>query len=139
MFRAGKREENGGSRAAVGQGTAKVCMPCLFAWFFFVIRGGYAQRNTFFAGGRGGGSVRRAINRLMPSAPAKIGAVALVVLVVAGVGWAAFSTMRAPAFEVHADEVVAPSSSEPEAVETKAPGVCVRDGRGGKSWSVFVG
>lgn len=39
-----------------------------------------------FSGGRGGGSVRRAINRLMPSAPAKIGAVALVVLVVAG-GW----------------------------------------------------
>lgn len=52
VFRAGKREENGGSRAAVGQGTAKVCMPCLFAWFFFVIRGGYAQRNTFF--GRSG-------------------------------------------------------------------------------------
>ena len=73
-----------------------------------------------FSGGRSGGSVRRAINRLMPSAPAKIGAVALVVLVVAGVGWAAFSTMRAPAFEVHADEAVAPSSSEPEAVEVKA-------------------
>lgn len=72
-----------------------------------------------FSGGRGGGSVRRAINRLMPSAPAKIGAVALVVLVVAGVGWTAFSSMRAPAFEVHADEVVAPSSSEPEAVEVK--------------------
>lgn len=52
VLRAGKREENGGSRAAVGQGTAKVCMPCLFAWFFFVIRGGYAQRNTFF--GRSG-------------------------------------------------------------------------------------
>lgn len=73
-----------------------------------------------FSGGRGGGSVRRAINRLMPSAPAKIGAVALVVLVVAGVGWTAFSCMRAPAFEVHADEAVAPSSSEPEAVEVKA-------------------
>lgn len=73
-----------------------------------------------FSGGRGGGSVRRAINRLVPSAPAKIGAVALVVLVVAGVGWAAFSSMRAPAFEVHADEAVAPSSSEPEAVEVKA-------------------
>ena len=73
-----------------------------------------------FSGGRGGGSVRRAINRLMPSAPAKIGAVALVVLVVAGVGWTAFSSMRAPAFEVHADEAVAPSSSEPEAVEAKA-------------------
>lgn len=73
-----------------------------------------------FSGGRGGGSVRRAINRLMPSAPAKIGAVALVVFVVAGVGWAAFSSMRAPAFEVHADEAVAPSSSEPEAVEAKA-------------------
>ena len=73
-----------------------------------------------FSGGRGGGSVRRAINRLMPSAPAKIGAVALVVLVVAGVGWAAFSSMRAPAFEVHADEAVAPNSSEPEAVEVKA-------------------
>lgn len=73
-----------------------------------------------FSGGRGGGSVRRAINRLMPSAPAKIGAVALVVLVVAGVGWAVFSSMRAPAFEVHADEAVAPSSSEPEAVEVKA-------------------
>lgn len=73
-----------------------------------------------FSGGRGGGSVRRAINRLMPSAPAKIGAVALVVLVVAGVGWAAFSNMRAPAFEVHADEAVAPSSSEPETVEVKA-------------------
>ena len=73
-----------------------------------------------FSGGRGGDSVRRAINRLMPSAPAKIGAVALVVLVVAGVGWAAFSSMRAPAFEVHADEAVAPSSSEPEAVEVKA-------------------
>lgn len=73
-----------------------------------------------FSGGRGGGSVRRAINRLMPSAPAKIGAVALVVLVVAGVGRAAFSSMRAPAFEVHADEAVAPSSSEPEAVEVKA-------------------
>lgn len=73
-----------------------------------------------FSGGRGGGSVRRAINRLMPSAPAKIGAVALVVLVVAGVGWAAFSSMRAPAFEVHADEAVAPSSFEPEAVEVKA-------------------
>lgn len=72
-----------------------------------------------FSGGRGGGSVRRAINRLMPSASAKIGAVALVVLVVAGVGWAAFSSMRAPAFEVHADEAVAPSSSEPEAVEVK--------------------
>ena len=72
-----------------------------------------------FSGGRGGGSVRRAINRLMPSAPAKIGAVALVVLVVAGVGWAAFSSMRAPAFEVHADEAVAPSSSESEAVEAK--------------------
>ena len=72
-----------------------------------------------FSGGRGGGSVRRAINRLMPSAPAKIGAVALVILVVAGVGWAAFSSMRAPAFEVHADEAVAPSSSEPEAVEVK--------------------
>lgn len=72
-----------------------------------------------FSGGRGGGSVRRAINRLMPSAPAKIGAVALVVLVVAGVGWAAFSSMRAPAFEVHADEAVAPSSSESEAVEVK--------------------
>lgn len=73
-----------------------------------------------FSGGRGGGSVRRAINRLMPSAPAKIGAVALVVLVVVGVGWAVFSSMRAPAFEVHADEAVAPSSSEPEAVEVKA-------------------
>lgn len=73
-----------------------------------------------FSGGRDGGSVRRAINRLMPSAPAKIGAVALVVLVVAGVGWAAFSSMRAPAFEVHADEAAAPSSSEPEAVEVKA-------------------
>mgnify|MGYP002578921745 CR=1 FL=1 len=73
-----------------------------------------------FSGGRGGGSVRRAINRLMPSAPAKIGVVALVVLVVAGVGWAAFSSMRAPAFEVHADEAAAPSSSEPEAVEVKA-------------------
>lgn len=73
-----------------------------------------------FSGGRGGDSVRRAINRLMPSAPAKIGAVALVVLVVAGVGWAAFSSMRAPAFEVHADEAVAPSPSEPEAVEVKA-------------------
>ena len=73
-----------------------------------------------FSGGRVGGSVRRAINRLMPSAPAKIGAVALVVLVVAGVGWAAFSSMRAPAFEVHADEAAAPSSSEPEAVEVKA-------------------
>lgn len=73
-----------------------------------------------FSGGRGGGGVRRAINRLMPSAPAKIGAVALVVLVVAGVGWAAFSSMRAPAFEVHADEAAAPSSSEPEAVEVKA-------------------
>lgn len=73
-----------------------------------------------FSGGRGGGSVRRAINRLMPSAPAKIGAVALVVLVVAGVGWAVFSSMRAPAFEVHADEAVAPSSSEPEAVEARA-------------------
>lgn len=73
-----------------------------------------------FSGGRGGGSVRRAINRLMPSAPEKIGAVALVVLVVAGVGWAAFSSMRAPAFEVHADEAVAPSLSEPEAVEVKA-------------------
>ena len=72
-----------------------------------------------FSGGRGGGSVRRAINRLMPSAPAKIGAVALVVLVFAGVGWAAFSSMRAPAFEVHADEAVAQSSSEPEAVEVK--------------------
>ena len=72
-----------------------------------------------FSGGRGGGSVRRAINRLMPSAPAKIGAVALVVLIVAGVGWAAFFSMRAPAFEVHADEAVAPSSSEPEAVEVK--------------------
>ena len=72
-----------------------------------------------FSGGRGGGSVCRAINRLMPSAPAKIGAVALVVLIVAGVGWAAFSSMRAPAFEVHADEAVAPSSSEPEAVEVK--------------------
>ena len=77
-----------------------------------------------FSGGRGGGSVRRAINRLMPSAPAKIGAVALVVLVVAGVGWAAFSSMRAPAFEVHADEAAAPSSSEPETVEVKAQ-VCV--------------
>ena len=73
-----------------------------------------------FSGGRGGGSVRRAINRLMPSAPAKIGAMALVVLVVAGVGWAAFSSMRAPAFEVHTDEAAAPSSSEPEAVEVKA-------------------
>lgn len=73
-----------------------------------------------FSGGRGGGSVRRAINRLMPSAPAKIGAVALVVLVVAGVGWAAFCSMRAPALEVHADEAAAPSSSEPEAVEVKA-------------------
>lgn len=73
-----------------------------------------------FSGGRGGGSVRRAINRLMPSAPAKIGAVALVVLVVAGVGWAAFSSMRAPVFEVHADEAAAPSSSEPETVEVKA-------------------
>lgn len=73
-----------------------------------------------FSGGRAGGSVRRAINRLMPSAPAKIGAVALVVLVVAGVGWAAFSSMRAPAFEVHVDDAVAPSSSEPEAVEVKA-------------------
>lgn len=73
-----------------------------------------------FSGGRVGGGVRRAINRLMPSAPAKIGAVALVVLVVAGVGWAAFSSMRPPAFEVHADEAVAPSSSEPEAVEVKA-------------------
>ena len=73
-----------------------------------------------FSGGRGGGSVSRAINRIMPSSPAKIGAVALVVLVVAGVGWAAFSSMRAPAFEVHADEAVAPSSSEPEAVEVKA-------------------
>ena len=77
-----------------------------------------------FSGGRGGGSARRATNRLMPSAPAKIGAVALVVLVVAGVGWAAFSSMRAPAFEVHADEAAAPSSSEPETVEVKAQ-VCV--------------
>ena len=41
-------------------------------------------------------------------------------LLLRGVGWAAFSSMRAPAFEVHADEVVAPSSSEPEAVEVKA-------------------
>ena len=73
-----------------------------------------------FSGGRGGGSVRRAINRLMPSAPAKIGAVALVVLIVAGVGWAAFSSMHAPAFEVHAGDAVAPSSPESEAVETKA-------------------
>lgn len=73
-----------------------------------------------FSGGRGGGGVRRAIHRLMPSAPAKIGAVALVVLVVAGVGWAAFSSMRAPAFEVHADDAAAPSSPEPEAVETRA-------------------
>ena len=73
-----------------------------------------------FSGGRGGDSVRRAINRLMPSAPAKIGAVALMVLVVAGAGWAALSSMRAPAFEVHADEAAAPSSSEPEAVEAKA-------------------
>ena len=71
-----------------------------------------------FSSSRGG--VRRAINRLMPSAPAKVGAVALAALIVAGVGWAAFSSMRAPAFEVHAGDAVAPSSSEPEAVETKA-------------------
>ena len=71
-----------------------------------------------FSSSRGG--VRRAINRLMPSIPAKVGAVALAALIVAGVGWAAFSSMRAPAFEVHADEAVAPSSSEPEAVEVKA-------------------
>ena len=71
-----------------------------------------------FSSSRGG--VRRAINRLMPSAPAKVGAVALAALIVAGVGWAAFSSMRAPAFEAHAGDAVAPSSSEPEAVETKA-------------------
>lgn len=71
-----------------------------------------------FSSGRGG--VCRAINRLMPSMPAKVGAVALVVLIVAGVGWAAFSSMRAPAFEVHAGDAVAPSSPESEAVETKA-------------------
>lgn len=71
-----------------------------------------------FSSGRGG--VRRAINRLMPSMPAKVGAVALVALIVAGVGWAAFSSMHAPAFEVHAGDAVAPSSPEPEAVETKA-------------------
>ena len=71
-----------------------------------------------FSSSRGG--VRRAINRLMPSMPAKVGAVALVVLIVAGVGWAAFPSMRAPAFEVHAGDAVAPSSPESEAVETKA-------------------
>lgn len=71
-----------------------------------------------FSSSRGG--VRRAINRLMPSAPAKVGAVALAALIVAGVGWAAFSSMRAPAFEVHAGDAVAPSSPESEAVETKA-------------------
>ena len=71
-----------------------------------------------FSSSRGG--VRRAINRLMPSIPAKVGAVALAALIVAGVGWAAFSSMRAPAFEVHAGDAVAPSSPEPEAVETKA-------------------
>ena len=72
-----------------------------------------------FSSSRGGGSVRRAINRLMPSAPAKVGAVALAALIVAGVGWAAFSSMRASAFEVHAGDVVAPSSLESEAVEAK--------------------
>lgn len=74
-----------------------------------------------------------------PSAPAKIGAVALVVLVVAGVGWAAFSSMRAPAFEVHADEAAAPSSSEPEAVEAKAQVYVYVTGAVAKPWSVFVG
>ena len=73
-----------------------------------------------FSSSRGGGSVRRAINRLMPSTPAKVGAVALAALIVAGVGWAAFSSMRAPAFEVNASDAVAPSSPEPEAVEAKA-------------------
>ncbi|WP_288484438.1 helix-hairpin-helix domain-containing protein [uncultured Slackia sp.] len=73
-----------------------------------------------FSSSRGGGSVRRAINRLMPSAPAKVGAVALVALIVAGVGWAAFSSMRAPAFEVNASDAVVPSSPEPGAVEAKA-------------------
>ena len=92
-------------------------MPCLFAWFFFVIRGGYAQRNTFF---RRSGRWQRASCNQSPHAKRSSGAVALVVLVVAGVGWAAFSSMRAPAFEVHADEAVAPSSSEPEAAEVKA-------------------
>ena len=71
-----------------------------------------------FSGSRGG--VRRAINRLMPNTPAKVGAAALAALIVAGVGWAAFSSMRAPAFEVHAGDAVAPSLPEPEAVETKA-------------------
>ena len=71
-----------------------------------------------FSSSRGG--VRRAISRLMPSTPAKVGAVALAALIAAGVGWAAFSSMRAPAFEVHAGDAVAPSSPEPEAVETKA-------------------
>ena len=66
------------------------------------------------------GAVAACVVRSIAScAPAKIGAVALVVLIVAGVGWAAFSSMRAPVFEVHADEAVAPSSSEPEAVEVK--------------------
>ena len=71
-----------------------------------------------FSSSRGG--VRRAINRLMPSTPAKVGAVALAALIAAGVGWAAFSSMRAPAFEVNASDAVAPSSPEPEAVEAKA-------------------
>ena len=71
-----------------------------------------------FSSSRGG--VRRAISRLMPSTPAKVGAVALAALIAAGVGWAAFSSMHAPAFEVHAGDAVAPSSPEPEAVETKA-------------------
>ena len=112
----GKRRESGGSWARNRQGlhAMLVCMVLLRH------KGRLCAAKYLFSGGRGGGSVRRAINRLVPSAPAKIGAVALVVLVVAGVGWAAFSSMRAPAFEVHADEAVAPSSSEPEAVEVKA-------------------
>lgn len=62
-----------------------------------------------FSNSRSRGGVRGRVHHLAPSAPAKIGAIALALLVVLGVGWAALSNARPAAFEVSAGEAAPPS------------------------------
>ncbi len=105
VFRAGKREENGGVGRQLGKEPDKVCMLGL-VWM--VLRhkwGGYSE--IPFSGGRGRWQrVVRSIASCQRSS-AKSALWRSWFLLLRGLMGGVFSSMRAPAFEVHADEVVA--------------------------------
>ena len=106
VFRVGKREENGGVGRQLGRKPDKVCMPCLFGMVLLRHKwGGYSEIPFFGGRGRWQRVVRSIASCQRSSAKSALWRSWFLLL--RGLMGGVFSSMRAPAFEVHADEVVA--------------------------------